>query len=50
MPAQYFLRSVRMLGEQAEADEQVGLAAAHRLLQVEDGLRTSCRPAGQCPR
>ena len=27
-----------MLGEQAEADEQVGLAAAHRLLEVEDRL------------
>ena len=27
-----------MLRKQAEADEQVGLAAAHRLLEVEDGL------------
>ena len=27
-----------MLREQAEADEQVGLAAAHRLLEVEDRL------------
>jgi len=28
-----------MFGEQAEADKQVGLAAAHGLLQVKDGLR-----------
>ena len=28
-----------MLGEQAETDEQVRLAAAHGLLQVEHGLR-----------
>jgi hypothetical protein len=28
-----------MFGEQAEADKQVSLAAAHGLLQVKDGLR-----------
>jgi hypothetical protein len=28
-----------VLGEKAEADEEVGLAAAHGLLQVKDGLR-----------
>src|ERR1035441_10616755 len=28
-----------VFGEQAEADEKVGLAAAHSLLQVKDGLR-----------
>ncbi len=27
-----------MLGEQAKADEKMGLAAAHRLLEVEDSL------------
>ena len=43
IPAQYVLRSSGMLGEQAEADKQVGLAAAHRLLEVEDRLRRSSR-------
>ena len=31
------------MASKAEADEQVGLAAAHRLLEVEDGLRRSAR-------
>ena len=35
-----------MLGEQAEADEQVGLAAAHGLLEVEDGLGRRARQPG----
>ena len=35
-----------MLGEQAKADEQVRLAAAHRLLEVKDGLRRSSRQPG----
>ena len=35
-----------MLGEQAEADEQMRLAAAHRLLEVEDGLGRSSRQPG----
>ncbi len=35
-----------MPGEKAEADEQVGLAAAHRLLQVEDGLGGSAGEPG----
>src|SRR5262249_10599165 len=30
---------LRVSCEQAEADEQVGLASAHRLLEVEDGVR-----------
>src|ERR1035437_8017116 len=37
---------LRVLGEQAEADKQVGLATAHGLLQVEDGLRG--RPGETC--
>ena len=38
MPRAVSLAQFGMLGEQAEADEQVGLAAAHRLLEVEDRL------------
>ena len=39
------LAKVRVLGEQAEADEQMGLAAAHGLLEVKDGLRRGSRQA-----
>ena len=35
-----------MFGEQAEADEKVGLAAAHRLLEVEDRLGRGPRQPG----
>jgi hypothetical protein len=34
-----FCAQPRMLGQEAEADHQVGFAAAHRLLEVKDGLR-----------
>src|SRR2546425_365664 len=33
------LTKLGVFGEKAEADKQVGLAAAHGLLQVKDGLR-----------
>ena len=35
-----------VLGQQAEADEQVGFAAAHGLLEMEDGLRRDARQPG----
>src|SRR5205823_5228386 len=41
-----FLAQGRMLGQQAEADEQMGLAPAHRLLEMEDGLSRNARKSG----
>ena len=35
-----------MLRQQAEADKQVGLAAAHGLLEVKDGLRRNAGEPG----
>ena len=49
-PAAVRLPQLRMLGEQAEADQQVRLAAAHRLLQVEDGLGRSAGQPGDALR
>ncbi len=42
--AAILLAKPRIFGEEPEADEKVGLPAAHRLLQVKDGLR---RDAGE---
>ena len=44
-PAVRFAK-LRMFGEKAEADEKVGLATTHSLLQVEDGLRRRPGKAG----
>ena len=40
------LAKPRVLGEQAEADQQMSFTAAHGLLEVEDGLGRSTRQPG----
>ena len=45
-PPQYCLAQLGVLRQQAEADEQVGLAAAHGLLEVKDALGRSAGESG----